>query len=62
MQKVTLKVAFLKDSLFLIQVQMEQHATARKSSVEGVCHAAVGKCKYQVMRFSTPKHIFIVGI
>lgn len=39
---------YLKESLIVPQVQMEQHATARESAAEGVCHAAVIKSKCDI--------------
>lgn len=50
-----LKAAYLKESLLFLQVPMEQHATTRESPFEGVCHAAVIKCKCDGNRLLTAK-------
>lgn len=47
------KAADLKEGLLFLQVPMEQHATTRESPVEGVCHAAVIKCKGDCKRLLT---------
>lgn len=48
-----IKAAHLKESLFFLQVPMEQHAATRESPVEGVCHAAVIKCECDCKRLLT---------